>query len=65
VAGIHKNTTKKGGSSYLLIEKSPKAAFFLNKTLYQDIILIHFVMNRSRRKNIFTSGHFVLLLFKV
>jgi hypothetical protein len=38
---------------------------FRLKNLYQDIISIHFVRNRSRLKNSFTSGHFELYLFKV
>jgi hypothetical protein len=42
-----------GGSSYVLTENSPET----------DIIPIHFVRNRSRINNIFTSGHFVLCLF--
>jgi hypothetical protein len=31
----------------------------------KKIILIHFVRNRSRIKNTFTSGHFELCLFKI
>jgi hypothetical protein len=38
-----------GGCSYLLIEKSPKTAFF-DRNLQQDITLIHFVRNRCRFK---------------
>jgi hypothetical protein len=40
-----------GGSSYFLIEKSPKTAFFKYENLL--IILIHFVRKRSRIKRIF------------
>jgi hypothetical protein len=54
-----------GGSSYFLIEKKNCLKQHLNKNLYQDIIIIHFVRNRSRIKNIFTSGHFELCLFKI
>ncbi len=53
-----------GGSSYFLVEKSPKSAFF-DKNLLQGIIIIHFMRNRYRIKNIFTSGHFELYLFIV
>jgi hypothetical protein len=53
-----------GGSSYIFIEKSPKT-HFIYKNPAQDIMLIHFVRNRSRKKNIFDSGHFELYLFKV
>ncbi len=53
-----------GGSSYLLIEKRLKQ-LFKYKNLKQDIIPQHFVRNRSRKINIFTSGHFELCLFKV
>jgi hypothetical protein len=52
-----------GGCCYFLIEKSPKATF--KKNILNDIILINFVRNRSRIKNIFTSGHFEMYLFKV
>jgi hypothetical protein len=63
--GYTKTPPKKDGSSHFLIEKLPKKAFFTKKNLYQDVILRHFVRNRSRRKNIFNSGHFELFLHKV
>jgi hypothetical protein len=44
-----KTPPQTGGSSYILIEKSPKAAFLYIK---QYMILIHFVKTRSRIKNI-------------
>ncbi len=33
-----------------LIEKLPKTIFFIDKNLEQDIILTHFLRNRSRIK---------------
>jgi hypothetical protein len=47
-----KTPSKTAGSYNFLIEKSPKTVFC--KNLKQDIILTHFVRNRSRRTNIFT-----------
>jgi hypothetical protein len=60
-----KSPPKTSGSSYFLIEKLPKKAYFIYKNLKEDILQKHFVRNRSRRKNIFTSSHFELYLFKV
>jgi hypothetical protein len=59
-----KSPPQTGGSSYFLIEKSPNTAFF-NKNLYQDIVLKHFVRNRYRTTNNFTSVHFELYLLKI
>jgi hypothetical protein len=56
LAQIHKNTTTKRWKLFLFEEKLPKTA--LKKKLEQDLILKHFVRNRSRIKNMFTSGHF-------
>jgi hypothetical protein len=60
-----KTAPQTGRSFYILTEKSPKTAFFIYKNLLQDIILRHFVRNRSRMKNIFTSGYLELYLYKV
>ncbi len=47
------------------IEKSPKNSIFYDTNLLQDVILTHFVRNIARIKNIFTSGYFELILFKI
>ncbi len=64
LAGIHKNTTTNRWKLLYFDWKIAKTRFFCTN-LEQDIILIHFVRNRSRKKNIFSSGHLELYLFKI
>jgi hypothetical protein len=56
-----KTPPQTGGSFYILTEKSPKTAFFI----YKKPLTRHFVRNRSRMKNIFTSGYLELYLYTV
>ncbi len=65
-AEIHKNTTiNRWQALVFYILENRLIQHFFKENLLQDIILIHFVRNRSRITNIFTSDHFELYLFNV